>query len=144
MCITISTSFPAAPRNCSNGDVRLVGGGTYQGNVEVCLNGYWISVCSSQQWRQSEANIVCRQLGYTGNGELPIALSVTNCIIPLLWQHICTSSQQLLNLWYYTYSLFLLQVVPSLSLDIMASVSAHSAVPWLLTISYVLEMRPTY
>ena len=62
--------FLAAPRNCSNGDVRLVGGDTYQGHVEVCLNGYWISVCSSSQWGVSEASIVCRQLGHTDNGEL--------------------------------------------------------------------------
>ena len=45
--------------NCTNGDVRLMGGATeFEGRVEVC------TVCSDRYWEDLEASVVCRQLGY--------------------------------------------------------------------------------
>ena len=67
-----------AVSNCSNGEVRLVGGATEQeGRVEVCVNRIWGTVCSSTQqlqhagrlhaqWDIRDARVVCNQLGYQG------------------------------------------------------------------------------
>ncbi len=54
---------------CTDGDVRLVGGANdSEGNVEVCVNGAWGSVCGLT-WSENEAIVVCEQLGFEGNGE---------------------------------------------------------------------------
>ena len=54
---------------CSNeGQVRLRGGGSDQGRVELCLNGMWGAICASS-WDDINASVVCRQLGYTGEGK---------------------------------------------------------------------------
>ena len=57
---------------CNHTDVRLVNGNTPQeGEVEICLNGLWGSVCSNR-WDINDAKVVCRQLGYDGREyELP-------------------------------------------------------------------------
>ena len=55
--------------NCTDGEVRLVdGSGPHEGRVEVCINEAWGTVCSNG-WSNTDANVVCKQLGY-----LPIGL----------------------------------------------------------------------
>ena len=57
-----------------DGAVRLVDGIVpYRGRVEFCVNGKWSTICSRYVfgWGNSEAAVVCRQLGYPSTGMKP-------------------------------------------------------------------------
>ena len=62
---------------CHDGDVRLVGGSQpHEGRVEVCFNETWGTICyyiSPWSWNISQADVVCKQLGYSGAGKINIA-----------------------------------------------------------------------
>ena len=53
---------------CRHGELRLTSGKSdSEGRVEICYNGIWGSVCANG-WDQVDANLVCAQLGYFGQG----------------------------------------------------------------------------
>jgi hypothetical protein len=53
---------------CTQGAIRLQGGTTTQGRVEICNNNVWGTVCDDA-WGVLDARVACRQLGFptTGN-----------------------------------------------------------------------------
>ncbi|XP_019850479.1 PREDICTED: scavenger receptor cysteine-rich domain superfamily protein-like isoform X2 [Amphimedon queenslandica] len=53
--------------NCSNSDVRLVGGPTdYEGILQVCYYNTW-GLVSANGWTDREASVVCKQLNYNAS-----------------------------------------------------------------------------
>ena len=58
------TLYFAVNQSCTEGQVRLAGGGTAnEGRVELCSSGVWVAIYDSG-WNYNDAVVVCRQLGY--------------------------------------------------------------------------------
>lgn len=70
--VTPAVDVEYATSNCTDGDVRLVGGSTeYEGRLELCINRMWGTICRryyyyyySSYWDLNDAKVVCRQLGH--------------------------------------------------------------------------------
>ena len=62
----IAISIPSG--NCSDGDLRLVGGsdnleqGTREGRVEICINNAWGTVCDDG-FTDIDASVACYHIG---------------------------------------------------------------------------------
>lgn len=59
------------PTTCTNGHIRLQGGlpnnYNYLGRVEICRNNIWGTICNNG-WGVAEAQVVCRELGFSTSG----------------------------------------------------------------------------
>ncbi|GIL85272.1 hypothetical protein Vretifemale_13878 [Volvox reticuliferus] len=65
--VCLSYLRPSARRYIcnNNGAVRLVAGATpAEGTIQICKGGVWGTVCNDG-WDDTDATVVCRQLGYT-------------------------------------------------------------------------------
>lgn len=80
--------------SCTDGDVRLVGGiNEAEGRVEICKNKIWGNVCHNS-WGASDADVVCKQLGYKSKGQIFMKLLIILNIIgsnAYLYFHACTT-----------------------------------------------------
>ena len=55
--------------NCTNGDVRLVGGSNpMEGRVEICYYNQWGTICDDS-WDSTDAGVICGQLGHSSTGK---------------------------------------------------------------------------
>ena len=62
MASVICQGNTTSQSECSSGDLRLVDGEREsEGRVEICVEGFWGTVCDSEFGRE-EAIVVCRQL----------------------------------------------------------------------------------
>jgi cysteine-rich repeat protein len=77
--------------------LRLRGGeGTNHGRLEVLFSGAWRDVCDDTYepaQQQAMANVVCRQLGFTGTGHQFISLFGGGSDTPVMDNVVCTGSE---------------------------------------------------
>lgn len=75
---------------CSNGEVRLQGGNSLRhGRVEICFDAVWGSICDTL-WDDNEATVVCRQLGFSDQGNNVWLVLITTQVIAVV--HVCRSN----------------------------------------------------
>lgn len=92
---------------CKNGDVRLSGGATENsGRVELCTDNQWGAICDDD-WDESEATVVCRQLQYSTNGRITFSY-IQSCMLHLCYLTVFSCdfeqlSSRACNRRYYVY-----------------------------------------
>ena len=63
---------------CEDGELQLIGGSSrYEGRIELCYAEEWGTVCDNF-WNNTDANVVCRQLGYSDTGTLKSYYKLNN------------------------------------------------------------------
>ncbi len=76
--------------NCYDGDVRL-SEGNVMGKVEVCINSVWYTICD-HYWTVNEANVVCKQLGYSQGRYISYSSLVFIYMIMFFTLYICAAT----------------------------------------------------
>ena len=61
---------------CTQGTIRLQGGSSVRGRVEICNNNVWGTVCD-HLWGTADAHVACRHLGFSDNSGEAFQLSAT-------------------------------------------------------------------
>ena len=75
---------------CTTGEIRL-NGGYYFGQVQVCVGGVWGAICLNNYWNNSDASVVCKQLGFSPYGTIFNQHNINlKIIIILLRCHCCS------------------------------------------------------
>ena len=90
-----------APANCSNGDIRLVGGQrSSEGRIEMCQNRAWGTI-TDDGWGVVDARVACRELGFStiGLSTTITCLCVTkwSCVEVLLYCPWCSANVQYIH-----------------------------------------------
>ena len=62
------TVADTARSDCSDGQIRLVGGTILAGRLEVCINSAWGTVCDEGPFSADEAQVACNQTGLPYKG----------------------------------------------------------------------------
>ncbi|GLI60548.1 hypothetical protein VaNZ11_002705 [Volvox africanus] len=89
-----ATAIPYAAPSCDlPGDLRVVpvddfpvqlgGDAMVSGRVELCVNRRWGAVCADTNWSQTDANVICRSLGY----RYAVAASTSTTSGEPMWAH---------------------------------------------------------
>ena len=76
----------ASDNNCTDGDIRLVGGSTSsEGIVEMCLGGHYGYICQGKDSTDDKEGILtCEQLGYDPAGKWSIWIHVLSVLLYLI------------------------------------------------------------
>ena len=77
LCYLKFTFCDKLTASCTDRSVRIAGGDslTY-GRVEVCISSLWGTVCSDSFWDNTDAGVVCRQLGFYQHGKFLITTTM--------------------------------------------------------------------
>ena len=69
----MDTNNPILGAQCIDNSIRLIGElSQYEGIVLICRGGSWGKVCGEYYRNQQASRVICRQLGFSSQGQLLI------------------------------------------------------------------------
>jgi deleted-in-malignant-brain-tumors protein 1 len=92
-------SCPRMGTTCVQGTIRLRGGTTTRGRVEICNHNQWGTVCDDQ-WGTKDAQVACRQLGFGSTG-ISAVFAFPNTMLYTLSDFRCRDSKIRFYQWYW-------------------------------------------